>query len=251
MVLTVFATKMGMSQAWTKAGKRLPVTVCRVDNNVVLGQDQSPTDFNVVKIGYGTKPLKNVKKPLREQIKKSGFSLGIKGMAGVRVSKDAGELATTIKVEDVLSIGDVVKVQGTSKGRGFAGGIKRHGFSGGPKTHGQSDRERAVGSIGSGTTPGKVWKGKKMPGRFGTDTKTVQGLVVVHLDPTTQEVWLSGPVPGHLHSIVRIEKLDKSRQIDLEPTASGIKIVEVPVQEEVQEEAPAVADTNEVEKSAK
>lgn len=243
MVLTVFATKKGMSQAWTKAGKRLPVTVCRVDNNVVLGQDQSPSDFNVIKIGYGTKPLKNVKKPLREQIKKSGFSLGVGGMAGVRVSKDSAELSPTIRVEEVLSVGDVVKVQGTTKGRGFAGGIKRHGFSGGPKTHGQSDRERAVGSIGSGTTPGKVWKGKKMPGRYGTDTKTVAGLVVVHLDPATQEVWLSGPVPGHFNSIVRIEKQDQKRVIDLEPTASGIKVEVEEVKADQEPEAQVETDS--------
>lgn len=236
---TVYATKIGMSQAWTLQGKRLPITKCRLDNNVVV---RALSD-NQVEIGFGSKKLANMAKPQQTTLKKGGFSVGVRGMAGVAVEAETDEnedgTATkpgdTIAVESVIAVGDMVKVQGTSKGRGFAGGIKRHGFSGGPKTHGQSDRERAVGSIGAGTTPGRVWKGKKMPGHYGVDTKTVTGLTVVHVDADTQEFWLSGPVPGSINGIVRVMKTGRSKQIELNKAASGI----------AEKPAPEVTETNE------
>lgn len=229
MVTTVFATKIGMSQAWTTDGKRMPVTKCHVQNNVVVRTQTDALKRSILEVGYGTKKLANMKKPLRSTLEKGGFSMGVAGMAGVRVQADTDAVSlvgTTLQVQDILSVGDIVKVQGTSKGRGFAGGIKRHGFSGGPKTHGQSDRERAVGSIGAGTSPGRVWKGKKMPGHYGVDIKTVQNLVVVHIDESNQEVWLSGPVPGFMTSIVRIEKIGETTKVTLDKSASGI--VEAP-----------------------
>lgn len=227
MVTTVFATKVGMSQAWTTAGKRLPVTKCRVQNNVVVRSQADDQKRTILEIGFGHKKIANMKKPLRSTLEKGGFSIGIAGMAGVRVSNEenaADLVGTNIQVQDVLQVGDVVKVQGTTKGRGFAGAIKRHGFHGGPKTHGQSDRERSVGSIGAGTSPGRVWKGKKMPGHYGVETKTVKNLLVVHIDEANQEVWLSGPVPGSITSIVRIEKLGENKSIELDKNASGIVV---------------------------
>lgn len=231
MVTTVFATKIGMSQAWTTEGKRMPVTKCHVQNNVVVRAQTDASKRSILEVGFGTKKLANMKKPLRSTLEKSGFSMGVAGMAGVHVESDAAAslVGTTLQVQDILSVGDIVKVQGTSKGRGFAGGIKRHGFSGGPKTHGQSDRERAIGSIGAGTSPGRVWKGKKMPGHYGVDTKTVQNLLVVHIDAETQEIWLNGPVPGFMTSIIRIEKVGESKKVTLDKSASGI--VEAPKKE--------------------
>jgi large subunit ribosomal protein L3 len=224
MLTQVFATKRKMTQAWTKEGKRLAVTCLNVANNVIVGEKaavekQSPT----FEIGYGTKKLKNMSKPLRSKVEKSGFSLGVQHIQ--EVSKPEGDdvkVGDSLKVEAVFQVGDVVKVQGTTKGRGFAGAIKRHGFSGGPKTHGQSDRWRAVGAIGQRTTPGRVFKGKKMPGHYGTDVQTVFGLVVLHIDPQTQELWLSGPVPGHINATVRIEKMGLTKTIDIDQKASGI-----------------------------
>jgi large subunit ribosomal protein L3 len=221
MLTTVFATKLGMTQAWTKAGKRLPVTRCKVANNVVVGmQPTSKTDQTILEIGYGQKKMKNIPKPLRTRLERGGFNLGVAHVKGVTVVKadEADQVpvvGATIKAEEVLSVGDVVHVQGISKGRGFAGAMKRHGFHGGPRTHGQSDRARAVGSIGSGTTPGRVVKGKRMPGHFGVETMTVKGLVVVYIDPITQEVWLSGPVPGAQSGAIRIEKTGENRNVEL------------------------------------
>jgi len=225
MVSTVFATKLGMSQAWTTAGKRMPVTKCRVQNNVIVRSQAYSADQTILEIGFGDKKLKNMKKPLRSRLEKSGFSVGVANMAGVKVGSDvdvASMIGSSISVQDVLQIGDIVKVQGTTKGRGFAGAMKRHGFHGGPKTHGQSDRARAVGSIGAGTYPGRVWKGKKMPGHYGVDTMTVKNLVVVHIDEATQEVWLNGPVPGSITSMIRIEKTGESKNFELDKKASGI-----------------------------
>ncbi len=220
MLNTIFATKVGMSQAWSEDGKRLPITKLQVADNIVLSKKVTQDALTTIEVGYGNKKLKNVQKPLREQIKKSGFSFGVKQIKGVKAtiaegSEDALAAGTTLNVSDILTVGDVVTVQGTTKGRGFAGAMKRHGFHGGPKTHGQSDRARAVGSIGSGTTPGRVWHGKRMPGHYGVETKTVSGLVVVHIDADKKEVWLSGPVPGFRTSTVAITKTGVSKDIKL------------------------------------
>lgn len=247
MLDAIFATKLGMTQAWSKNGKRLAVTKCKADDNLIVGmQTASVTDKShrvwakqpqeIIEVGFGEKKLKNMKKPLRSRLEKSGFSLGAKRIQGVRHTPSeesplqAGDF---VSVEQVLSVGDVVKVQGTSKGRGFSGAVKRYGFAGGPKTHGQSDRERAVGSIGAGTTPGRVWKGKRMPGHYGVDTKTVSGLVVLHIDAANKEIWLSGPVPGANTSIVRIEKTGQTRPVDLDLEAVGLA-VETPAEEVVE-----------------
>ncbi|MEN8252982.1 MAG: 50S ribosomal protein L3 [Patescibacteria group bacterium] len=235
MLNSIFATKRSMTQAWDKQGHRLAVTKLAVGSNMVVRKDKvnvkprsdSPqTQENYIfEIGYGKKKLKNVSKPLRENLKRGGFSLGAKQLKGVRISTEENielKVGDEIKLDTVLEVGDLVKVQGTSKGKGFAGVMKRHGFSGGPRTHGQSDRERAPGSIGAGTYPGRVWKGKKMPGHMGVETKTVENLVVLHIDVESGELWLSGPIPGSVNSIVKITKMGKKKELELDKKASGI-----------------------------
>jgi large subunit ribosomal protein L3 len=249
MLDSIFATKLDMTQAWSKQGKRLAVTRCRADDNLVV--DQKST--NLFEVGYGQKKLKNMSKPLRSKMQKGGFSIGVTQLKGVKQStlsnKDEAEndnadqikIGDVVKVGQVLEVGDVVKVQGTTKGRGFTGVMKRWGFSGGQRTHGQSDRERAPGSIGAGTDPGRVWPGKKMPGHYGTDTKTISGLVVVYLDPETGEVWLSGPVPGFYSSTVKITKTGDKKMIELDNDASGIVV------KATKEEATSKVETKEEE----
>jgi large subunit ribosomal protein L3 len=242
MLNTIFATKVEMSQAWSEDGKRLPITKLKVSDNVVLSKKETQDKQVTVEIGYGQKKLKNVAKPLRAKIAKSGFSFGVKQVEGVKLAtQEEGEVVIeagqTLALTDVLAIGDVVEIQGSTKGRGFAGAIKRHGFHGGPKTHGQSDRARAVGSIGSGTTPGRVWKGKRMPGRYGCDTKTVSGLVVVYIDQKSNEVWVNGPVPGYRTSTVRISKTGINKEIKLNLGMLGLAIQSEPEVAEVTEES--------------
>lgn len=219
MLNTIFATKVEMSQAWSEDGKRLPITKLKVSDNIVLSKKETQDKQMTLEIGYGRKKLKNVDKPLRSKIEKSGFSFGVKQVRGVKLSgeetENTLEAGQTLNLTDILTVGDVVEIQGDTKGRGFAGAIKRHGFHGGPKTHGQSDRARAVGSIGSGTTPGRVWKGKRMPGHYGCETKTVAGLVIVYIDQKNNELWVNGPVPGYRTSTVRISKTGKTKDLKL------------------------------------
>lgn len=238
MINDLFATKIGMTQAWTKQGKRLAVTRCFIGDNIVVGkqevdvvdkksQKRRLNSSIILEVGYGKKKFKNLTKPLRTKLEKSGLSLGVKEIEGIRVgsaedNENLVQVGETIQPGSVLSVGDVVQVQGTTRGKGFTGAIKRHGFHGGPRTHGQSDRERAVGSIGAGTTPGRVWPGKKMPGRSGTAANTVRGLVVLHINPENNEIWLSGPVPGVTNSKLKITKTGTNKSIDLDKRASGL-----------------------------
>lgn len=256
MILDTFATKLGMTQAWTKNGRRLAVTRVSLDKMAVVGkQEVAVLDQNsqtketlpctILEVGFGEKKLKNVKKPLRSRLEKGGFSFGYKNIEGIRVvdEKNQPSVETEYNVGDVISadavlnVGDVVSVQGSSKGRGFAGAMKRHGFHGGPATHGQSDRARAVGSIGAGTTPGRVWKGQRMPGHYGTETKTVSGLVVLHIDTQNNEIWLSGPIPGSIMSEVKISKVGKTKNVELDLTASNITVVPAQAEETATEES--------------
>lgn len=237
-----------MTQAWTKTGKRLAITRCKANDLLVVTSrrvsiidtnslDYSTVSTQILEVGYGKKKLKNMAKPLRAKLEKSGVTVGVKNMTGVHVVEGGDQDYTSgqmLTVDTVLAVGDVVQVQGQTKGRGFAGAMKRHGFHGGPATHGQSDRARAVGSIGQRTTPGRVWVGKKMPGHYGDVTQTVKNLVVVHIDSAAKEVWLSGPVPGAISGQVKIRKTGETKQIDLDLNASGIK-----------PEAPKVAETEE------
>jgi large subunit ribosomal protein L3 len=240
MLDTIFATKRGMSQVWTNTGKRKPVTKCYVDDNIVIGKqeciavnrktkDLQKQPCLIFEIGYGKKKLKNTPKPLKEKIKKSGFSFGIKQVRGIKIfdtdkaEELSPEIGSSLNLSDTFEVGDVVKVTGTTKGKGFAGVVKKFKFKGGPRTHGQRDRERAPGSIGAMTDPGRVWKGKKMPGRLGGDQRTVKNLVVLHIDPEKNELWLSGPIPGHQNSIIRIVKTGKKKEIVLDKKASGIE----------------------------
>ena len=208
MITQLFATKKSMGQAWTNSGKRLVVTRLSAANNCVVTEiSPEKNGYRAFQIGFGKKKLKNMTKPLQTQMNKSGFSFGVRQIREVKVDNDAAislKAGDLIAVPDVLSIGDIVDVQGVSKGKGFAGVIKRHGFHGGQRTHGQSDRERAPGAIGQRTTPGRVFKGKKMAGHMGDENVTVRSLQVIKIDDQTGEVWLNGPVPGHFNSIVRL-----------------------------------------------
>jgi len=240
MITAVLATKIGMTQAWTTQGKRVAITKCVVGPiNVVAQHPLHPRTSNpdnkldlqatYFEVGYGRKKLKNMSKPLRSKVEKGGFSVGSKLLKGMQLENVAAKgdslVGKTLHLVEQLTVGDVVKVQGTTKGRGFAGAIKRHGFSGvGGRTHGQSDRQRAVGSIGSGTTPGLVVKGKRMPGHYGTDIQTVANLVVLYVNTKTNEVWLSGPVPGANSSVISIRKTGDKKAMELNLDASGLTV---------------------------
>lgn len=266
MIQTIFATKKTMTQTWDKQGRRLSITKLVVEPNYVVGEKtvkvktnkklaDSWTDQHLVEIGYGEKKLKNQTKPLRARLQKLNLTHGVRQIVGVREDADAQALTLgqTLPVAEMLTVGSYVKVRGTTKGRGFAGGVKRYGFHGGPKTHGQSDRWRAVGSIGNRTTPGRVWLGKRMPGHYGVEHQTVSGLVIASFDAATNELWLTGPVPGAFNSLVQITLTGKNKKdfaLNLPVAAPAADAAAAPAETETADSAAPAAEPEKVEKDA-
>lgn len=204
MIPGILGIKLEQSQTFDSEGRRIPVTTIQAGPCWVTHIAQYGS-FAGIQLGFGTS--KHVTKPRAGQMKKAGLDQRPRFLREIRVG-DVGELklGAEIKVGDVFTPGDPVRVTGVSKGKGFAGVVKRHHFAGGPRTHGQSDRERAPGSIGQTTTPGRVYRGKRMAGRMGTDTVTVRGLKVVAVDPQNNMLTIKGLVPGGRRGLLIIQK---------------------------------------------
>lgn len=200
---TLLGTKLSMTQRYVETGVMKTVTIVSIKPHVVAGKkNQEKHGYEALVIGTGVK-----KKPIKalssSHVGLDTVPLKTKEVRGTY----SHEVGQTISVSDVLKPGDIVKVVGVSKGKGFTGVVKRHHFAGGPKTHGQSDRHRAPGSIGAGTDPGRVFKGMRMAGRSGGAQATVRNIVVLHVDDASGMVYLSGPVPGHYSSNIEITKI--------------------------------------------
>lgn len=200
MIDSLLGIKKNMTSTYDSRGRRVGATVVEITPNYV-------TQLNAasVQLGFGTK--KSVKKPQIGHAKKAGLDQKIRWFREVKAEGEDLKPGTEIKLDQVFSIGDAIKATGTSKGKGFQGGVRRHGFHGGPKTHGQSDRHRAPGAIGSGTTPGRVYKGKKMAGHMGSEQVSVKNLEVVGLDKVLNLLVIKGAVPGPTGDLVMITKL--------------------------------------------
>lgn len=213
MVPGLLGIKKSQSQTFTEDGKRIPVTViqagpCWVSQVVDCGS------YRQIQLAFGA--AKHMGKALAGHIQKAGLEQKPRFLRSFRLPHTGGEselgtppvcaVGDTITVGDVFAVGDAIRVTGTSKGKGFAGVVKRHGFAGGPKTHGQSDRHRAPGSIGSGTTPGRVYRGKRMAGRMGSARVTVRGLRVFAITPDTNTLTVKGLVPGGRNGLLIIQK---------------------------------------------
>lgn len=208
MLNTILGIKKEMSSGYDTRGRRVAVTKILVEPNFVT-QIKTLDKDSYTSVQLGTSSKKSVKKPQKGHFKKAGVSENLRFVKEVRVTEDdlgSIENGKEIKAGDVVRIGDEVKVTGTEKGRGFQGGVRRHGFHGGPKTHGQSDRHRAPGSIGTGTTPGRVLKGKKMAGHMGAEKATTRGLEVINVDKANNIVSIKGSVPGPYGGLVIITK---------------------------------------------
>ncbi len=205
MVDTVLAQKKDMRQVWTTDGTRLVVTKLFVGGNVVVRTVSQQDDSTQVQIAFGEKKMKNMAKAQQAQLAAAKIEEGRRVFIETKAT-EALEAGRILLAEEVVAAGDSLKISASSKGKGFTGVVKRWGFAGGPKTHGQSDRQRAPGSIGAGTTPGRVWPGKKMAGRSGGATVTLENVSVVAVNPTEQVIWVKGTVPGAFNSIVRIQK---------------------------------------------
>jgi len=197
--------KLGMTGLFSTEGEYMPVTVVQVGPCVVTQIKTIATDgYNALQLGFGEKKESRTNKPMEGHLKKSGearFAI----LREVPVD-DPGEysLGQTISL-DVFEIGERVDVTGTTKGKGFAGVVKRHGFHGGKKTHG-SHSHRIPGSIGCSATPGKVIKGKKMPGQYGNERKTARNLKIVDIRPEENLMLIKGALPGSVSGVVSIKK---------------------------------------------
>ena len=195
-----------MTQIFTEEGRVVPVTVVESGNNFVLRSKTDETDgYNAVQLGFGDIKEKNVTKPLKGQFEKAG----VKAVRFIREMRLAApseyNVGDTIGV-DIFAAGDLVDVVGTSKGKGFAGGIKRHNFARGPMGHG-SKSHREPGSTGAMISGpgGRVLKGKKLPGRMGGERVTVQRLTIVRVDTDRNLILIKGAIPGPKKGFVVIK----------------------------------------------
>ena len=206
MAKAILGRKLGMTQIFTEEGRVVPVTVVESGNNFVLQNKTDETDgYNAVQIGFGEVKEKNVNKPLKGHFEKAGVK-AVRFIREMRLSAPSEyNVGDTIGV-DIFAAGDLVDVVGTSRGKGFAGGIKRHNFARGPMGHG-SKSHREPGSTGAMISGpgGRVLKGKKLPGRMGGERVTVQRLTVVRVDADRNLILIKGAIPGPKKGFVVIK----------------------------------------------
>lgn len=204
MKKAIIAKKIGMTQIFAENGVLVPVTVLEVGPCVVTQKKTIENDgYNAIQVGFGELKIKHVNSPAKGHFDKAGVSPR-KVLKEFRFdSIDEYEVGAEIKA-DVFTAGDKVDVSGVSKGKGFQGAIKRHNQHRGPMAHG-SKYHRGVGSLSSATTPGKVKKGKKMPGHMGSVNVTVQNLEIVRSDAEKNLLLIKGAVPGNKGSILVIK----------------------------------------------
>ncbi|MFQ5351968.1 MAG: 50S ribosomal protein L3 [Candidatus Binatia bacterium] len=193
----VIGKKLGMTQVFDAAGQAVPVTVLEATPCTVVRIRTDATDgYNAIQVGTGKKKEKRITKAEKGQMGPGGRS-DFATLAEFRVGEPGDfEVGQEIKLSDVFKPGDVVDVSGRSKGRGFAGVVKRYGFAGQSATHGTHESFRGTGGIGACAYPGRVFKGKKMPGHMGAARTTVQNLEVVDVRVEEHLILIRGGVPG-------------------------------------------------------
>jgi large subunit ribosomal protein L3 len=209
----ILGKKVGMTQVFDDRGEAIPVTVIEAGPCFVAQIKTVERDgYSAIQLGMDEAKPKRLTQPQLKHLQKSNLP-PLRYLRELRVSaEELGSFEEGQRVTvGVFEEGEFVDVTGVSKGRGFAGVVKRHGFRGGPKSHGQSDRHRAPGSIGACTTPGRVFKGKRMPGRMGGERVTTQGLKVVIVDPERNLLAVQGAVPGAKNSLLMIRLARKTR----------------------------------------
>ncbi len=241
---SIIGKKREQTQGFLEDGTRIPLSILHVAENIVTQVKSSDKDgYNAVQVGFDFK--KKLNKALSGHVKKAGvekFPRFFRELKAEDIEVDV--LGKELKTTEILKPGDMVKVTGVSKGKGYAGVVKRWGFRGGPRTHGQSDRERAPGSIGQTTTPGRVYKGKKMAGKMGNDQITIRNLVV--MDVTDQIVSVKGLIPGSIGSIVRIEKIGEYKKFTPLYKKEDLLQSEVKADEEIVGSTEPVVEKEEV-----
>jgi len=216
VIQAIVSRKIGMSQVMQADGSVVPVTVLEAGPCTVTQIKSKEKDgYQSVQLGFGS--VKRVPQAKQGHLKASGglFShlreVPAEKLEGLTVGQTLGP--------SIFAAGDLVNVVGITKGRGYQGGVKLHGFKGGPRTHGQSDRLRGPGSVGSGTRPGRVWKGKKMAGHMGSDRVTIKNLEVVRVDQDKNILVLKGGVPGSPKDVLMVYRTGKKAARPTAPRA--------------------------------
>lgn len=209
MMKGLLGKKLGMTQIFDEDGTVVPITIIEAGPCYITQKKTAEKDgYNAIQVGFGEARENKLKKPIAGHLKKSGAP-AVKYLREFHVS-DPNEYEEGQAIDvSIFKVGDKVDVTGTSKGKGFAGVVKRHHFRGGPKTHGQSDRWRAPGSVGAGSTPGRVFKGVRMAGRMGGERVTVQNLRIALVDPEKNILGIKGAVPGAKNGLIIISEAAK------------------------------------------
>jgi large subunit ribosomal protein L3 len=202
----IIGKKLGMTQIFDEAGAVVPVTVIEAGPCPVVQVRSAAKDgHTAVQLGFGRQKDKRASKAEKGHALKAGLEAAPAVLKEFRFDADAPEVGATVTV-DGFEKGGRVKVTGVTKGRGFAGVMKRHGFAGGRASHGATRIHRAPGSIGAGTNPSRVIKGKRMPGHMGDEQQTVRNLLVAKVDAERNLLYVRGAVPGPVNGVVYIQK---------------------------------------------
>ncbi len=207
MIQGIIGRKLGMTQVFRDDGRVEAATAIEAGPCTVLQvKSKAKEGYDAVQLGFGR--ARKLNSPQRGHQKEIGQ---FRYLREIRLAEAADiEAGTSVDVS-IFNPGELVNVSGVTKGKGFAGVVKRYHFAGGPKTHGQSDRHRAPGSIGATTSPGRVWKGLHMAGRMGNDRLTVRNLEVLRADPERNLLVVKGAVPGGVKGLLIIRKADKGK----------------------------------------
>ncbi len=205
----ILGTKLGMTQVWDENGRAVPVTVVQAGPNVVSQIRKPDVDgYSAVQLGFGDVKLKNVTKPIQGHFEKAGVAPR-RHLVELRTSDAADyDLGQTVEAT-IFEAGELVDVTGTTKGKGFAGVMKRHGFGGLGASHGAHKVHRAPGSIGGCATPGRVFKGMRMAGRMGGNRHTTQNLRIQAVDAERGLLLIVGAVPGPKNGLVLVRSAVK------------------------------------------
>lgn len=206
----ILGKKVGMTQIFEEGGRVTPVTLIEAGPCYIIQKKTMEKDgYMAVQLGFEEIKESRLNKPKAGHLKKAD-AIPLRYLREFHVD-DQVDLEMGQKIDvSIFEVGDVVDVTGTSKGKGFAGVVKRHSFGGGPKTHGASDRVRAPGAIGAGTTPGRVFKGLRMAGQMGNEKVTILNLRVKIVDPEKNLLAVAGSIPGADKGLVMIREAVKS-----------------------------------------
>lgn len=205
-MIGLLGRKIRMTQLYSKTGKVIPVTVVKAGPCIVVQKKEEKSDgYCALQLGFEAKPKSN--KPYAGHFKKVNLEV-MKILREFKLDKadeiEKYSIGQEVKV-DIFTEGDKVSVRGLTKGKGFAGGMKRWGWHGGPATHGSMSHRR-IGSVGSGSSPGHPWRGRHLPGQYGMETVTIKNLKVVKVEPEQNLLYIKGAIPGSSYTPVEIWK---------------------------------------------